>query len=93
MSVAAISVRVFAVDMGLIAGMTASAIARSVFHCWDVSGSSDGSGGSGVAFGETGAVDRVEDILPRRFENPGIALMSRVDPQRVFQVEQSGMLK
>jgi hypothetical protein len=65
-------------DMGLIAGMTASVIARNVFHCWDVSGSSAGSGGSGVAFGDTGSVDRVEDILPLKFEYPGIALMSRV---------------
>jgi hypothetical protein len=53
-----ISVRASAVDVGLIAGITASDIARSVFHCVGVSGSSEGNGGKGVAFGETASVGR-----------------------------------
>lgn len=53
------------VDFGLIAGTTVSVMARSVFHCAGVKGSSSGSGGSGVALGETGAVAR--DMLFRRW--------------------------
>jgi acetyl-CoA carboxylase carboxyltransferase component len=52
---------VLAVDMGLMAGMTASAMANNVFHCAGVRGSSVGRGGSGVAFGDTGVV--VSDML------------------------------
>ena len=55
-SVAAISVLVFAMDIGLTDGMHASVMASSVFHCAGVNGSSLGRGGSGVVFGETGSV-------------------------------------
>lgn len=55
-SVAAISVLVFAMEIGLTDGMHASVIASNVFHCAGVNGSSFGKGGNGVAFGETGSV-------------------------------------
>jgi hypothetical protein len=58
LSVTATSVCGFATETGLIAGTTASAMARSVFHCSGDSGSSVGRGGNGVAFGDTGFVGR-----------------------------------
>lgn len=55
-SVAGISVFVLAMAIGLIDGMMASVMAKSVFHCAAVSGSSVGNGGKGAALGETGWV-------------------------------------
>jgi hypothetical protein len=46
------------VEIGLIAGITASVMAKRVFHWAGVSGFSDGRGGNGVAFGDTGSVGR-----------------------------------
>jgi len=66
LSATATSVLRFAVDVGLTAGMTVSAMANSVFHCAGVSGSSAGNGGKGVAFGETGSVGR--DIVRARVQ-------------------------
>lgn len=54
LAVAGISTFAFAVDMGLMEGIMVSAMASKVFHWAAVNGSSDGSGESGVAFGDTG---------------------------------------
>jgi hypothetical protein len=53
LSATAISMRASAVDLGLIEGIRASVIAKSVFHCAGVSGSSEGIGSEGIAFGDT----------------------------------------
>jgi hypothetical protein len=70
--VSGISLRVFAVEMGLMEGMTVSAMARSVFHCAGVSGSAEGNGGSGAAFGETGWVGK--DMETRWMTEDGVKL-------------------
>jgi hypothetical protein len=66
LSATAISVPAVAVDIGLMAGMTASVMANNVFHCAGVSGSSVGKGGKGVALGEMGSVGR--DMLNRQIQ-------------------------
>lgn len=53
LSVMASSFFTIAVDIGLIAGITASVMANKVLHCAGVSGFSAGRGGNGVAFGDT----------------------------------------
>jgi hypothetical protein len=62
-SVAGISVVVLAMAIGLIEGMMASVMAKSVFHCAAVSGSSVGNGGKGAALGETGWVVSVAMVV------------------------------
>ena len=63
LSVAAISDLVRAMAMGFTTGITASAMARSVFHWADVRGSSEGMRGRVATFGETVSAGSGWDIL------------------------------